>query len=358
MRSKAVDVHVVPVGALSAAELGRWSAIQRSADELASPYFRPEFTQIVADVRDDAYVALLEPGGEAQGFFPYLRGRFGIGQPIGSLLSDYHGVIASPDVTVPDGRALIAACGLRLWRFHCLPADQLAFQRHARELRASHVIDLSDGYEAYREARRQAGRGTISKVERKERRLERECGTVSFMQHCTDVESLEALFEWKSAQYRRTARPDLIARPWVQRVLRRVHASQTPLFAGVLSTLHVDGRLIAAHLGMRSDRTLHYWFPAYDPSFARYSPGLILLLRIARSAPGSGLTRIDLGVGETEFKLKLSNADVKLSAGVVETPSLVAGAFRSREAATAVARRSALAREVRRRVYRGRSAIL
>jgi hypothetical protein len=60
---------------------------------LVSPYLSPEFTQLMAAVRDDVFVAVLEQQGEAVGYFPYQRGALRIGKPVGGVMS---GVAVAP----------------------------------------------------------------------------------------------------------------------------------------------------------------------------------------------------------------------------------------------------------------------
>jgi CelD/BcsL family acetyltransferase involved in cellulose biosynthesis len=105
---------------------------------------------------------------------------------------------------------------------------------------------------------------------------------------------------------------------------------------------------VAVHLGLRSGPVCHSWFPAYDPRFAAYSPGLILLLRLAESAPQAGITTIDLGSGGYEFKRTLANRSVATAAGAVELPSLAAAAGRSRRLAKSLVRRATIAPRIRR----------
>jgi hypothetical protein len=85
----------------------------------------------------------------------------------------------------------------------------------------------------------------------------------------------------------------------------------------MLSVLSVDGRVIAAHMGMRSRSDWHYWFPSYDHEFARFSPGLLLLLKMAEAAPAMGISRIDLGKGESQYKNRLGSAETMISEGSV-----------------------------------------
>jgi CelD/BcsL family acetyltransferase involved in cellulose biosynthesis len=89
----------------------------------------------------------------------------------------------------------------------------------------------------------------------------------------------------------------------------------------MLSLLYAGKQLVAGHLGMRSRTVWHYWFPAYDRQFAKFSPGLILLLKMAQEAEELGLRCIDLGTGLTLYKRRLMNAAVSVAEGSVERSS-------------------------------------
>jgi CelD/BcsL family acetyltransferase involved in cellulose biosynthesis len=342
-------VRVVPASSLAPPELARWSEIQGASPALASPYFCPQFTSIVATQRPDSQVGILEDGGAIVGFFPFQRGRLGMGHPIGSILSDYHGVVAADDVSF-DARGLLRGCGLKTWDFHHLLASQTAFASSHRELRRSSIINLSGGFEAYAQGKRQAGGSTLATLGRKTRKLEREHGEIRFVAHTADTDALEILMRWKSEQYARTGAVDILAQGWIAEVLRQVQATQSDGFAGMLSVLYVAEKPAAVHLGMRSSSVWHYWFPAYDASLYRYSPGLILLARMAEHAPTIGVTALDLGASEAEYKTNLMNDGVALAAGIVETPSLAAAGARADAALRSVVRASNLAPKARRLV--------
>jgi CelD/BcsL family acetyltransferase involved in cellulose biosynthesis len=94
--------------------------------------------------------------------------------------------------------------------------------------------------------------------------------------------------------------------------------TETTEFAGMLSALYAGGELVAAHMGMRSRTCWHYWYPAFDPRLARYQPGLVLLLEMARHAADLGVTRIDLGAGDEHYKVRLANASDLVARGRVE----------------------------------------
>ena len=89
----------------------------------------------------------------------------------------------------------------------------------------------------------------------------------------------------------------------------------------MLSLLYAGERLVAGHLGMRGQFVWHYWLPSYDPEMAKYSPGIILLLKMAEHASRVGIHTIDLGLGMSLYKQRLMSDSVTLAGGSVELPS-------------------------------------
>jgi CelD/BcsL family acetyltransferase involved in cellulose biosynthesis len=141
------------------------------------------------------------------------------------------------------------------------------------------------------------------------------------------------MFEWKSEQYRRTGLTDAFGVPWPGELLRRLMDIETPGFAGACSVLRAGGEIVAVHAGMRSRGVLHWWFPTYNAVHAAYSPGILLLLRIAAAASALGIQRIDLGKGDARYKRSLMTGAAALREGFVELPSLAATARRLRRLA-------------------------
>src|SRR5262249_28846869 len=133
--------------------------------------------------------------------------------------------------------------------------------------------------------------------------------------------ALQKILAWKSQQYIRTGNGDVFALSWIRATVERIHGMQTEGFSGMLSLLYLGDQLAAGHLSMRSGSICHYWFPAYDREMAKYSPGLILLLKTAQHAPSIGVHTLDLGKGLAEYKERLMNASVPLASGSVEVPS-------------------------------------
>ena len=101
-------------------------------------------------------------------------------------------------------------------------------------------------------------------------------------------------------------------------LLQDLSRTTEPGFKGILSALYFDDRLVAVHFGMMTGQVLHWWFPAYDPSLRKYSPGLILLLETARTAAQQGIERIDLGKGEERYKLSFMTGSQTVYEGSVD----------------------------------------
>ena len=297
----------------------RWREIQESDPALASPYLCPELTAAAAAVRDDVYVGILHEEGEIAGFLPFQRGEDGDGTVVAAGVSDYQAVVVPPGMrwTAED---LLRGCGLRSWSFTYLVPGQEPFHPFHDQTFTFAAMDLSRGYAAWAEERRAAGSRLIKDTTRHRRRLEREAGPLRFELDVADRSVLHDLMRWKSAQYQRTGKTDWFAIPWVRDLLEALHATRSDTFSGLLSALWAGDRLIAAHFGIRSRHVWHWWYPAYDRSLARHSPGLVLDLLMAEQAPALGIRRIDLGK-VCEHKKRLMNATYEMARGVARIES-------------------------------------
>jgi CelD/BcsL family acetyltransferase involved in cellulose biosynthesis len=312
-----MKIRTVSGGELGSIEKQTWSAIQLAGDRsFSSPYLCPEFTAAVAAARDDIYVGVLEDGNRIVGFFPFQLQEPGVANPAIERLADYEAVIVAPEVPW-TAEELLRGCGLKEWRFEALIRSQVQFHPHHRKHFHSPIIELSRGFAGYANDILKSGSELIGKIAAQRRRLERDHGPVRYEADDPDITTLAWLMICKSQQYRRTLATDHFEKPWFRKVLERVHAEQGENFAGILSVLYAGEQIVAAHLGLRSRRAWHYWFPCYDASFDRYSPGSILLMEMAKSAERLGLRHIDLGRGIQDYKLRFRNDGIALAAGKV-----------------------------------------
>jgi CelD/BcsL family acetyltransferase involved in cellulose biosynthesis len=117
---------------------------------------------------------------------------------------------------------------------------------------------------------------------------------------------------------------------------------------GTLSVLYAKGEVVAGHFGLRSKTTWHWWFPAYNPQFEKYSPGLILILKMLENIAQSGTNIIDFGKGDQDYKLHLMNGSIAVAEGSVEVSTALSLARSLKQGAKECLRRApALDRMVR-----------
>jgi CelD/BcsL family acetyltransferase involved in cellulose biosynthesis len=308
-------------GKLTRAEWNLWDRWQQEQPALESPYFRPEFTQAVAAVRDDVEIAVLEHSSTPVGFFPFQRGAFNLGRPIGGKLNDFHGPITHPDLdfNVSD---LIAGCRLSAWDFDHLVDPQGRFGKHVSDVDASPYIDLTAGFAAYCEQRKQAGSEVIRKTISRGRKFQNEVGPLRFEWNSRHEQVLPHLIRWKVEQFQRTGFMNLFAFEWTETLLRRIHGQHTPGLSAQISVLWNGETPLAIAYSLRSFHVAHAWFVAYDPTYATYSPGMILFLKMAEEGARQGVQRLHLGAGDQRFKQSLASGSVSVAVGTIESKSL------------------------------------
>jgi len=318
-----MQISVVRPDELGAGEVDAWHGMQDRDELLANPFLCPEFAITIGRFRPCARVAVLSDGTGPVGFFPFERGRLGGATAIGMGLSDCQGLVHAPGADW-DAEELLRKCGIAAWHFDHLVAGQRPFARYQAATAASPVMDLADGFAGYAEAARERSPRFWKDLGRKTRKLEREVGALKLSVDAADASDLRVLMRWKSEQYQRTGRADRFDQSWVVSVVEDLMAYRTGRFRGVLSVLYAGGTPVAGHFGVAYGGVLAEWFPAYGTEFARYSPGLIQLVRMAEDAAAIGVRAIDLGKGEMRYKDELKSYELTVAEGTVLRPSALA----------------------------------
>ncbi len=301
---------------MGTAEIAAWESLQASAPSCQSPFLSPHFALAVDDARGDALVAIVRDGERAACFLPFHRTVTRRGRPIGTKLNDAQGAIADPALSW-SAVELLRGAGLRSFGFDHLVPGQAQLDGYVRFTEPSPVLDLSGGFDAYVERQRALGRGGPRDAMTKRRRLERRA-SVRVVIDERDPGVLRELFRLKSGQFRATGAVDALGIGWVAATLERLADMRTEHFSGLVSALYADDALIAVHLGLRHRGTLHYWFPAYDPEWSRYSPGSVLLLEMAEAMASEGVDTFDLGKGREGYKERFAGGDYPVGGGSIE----------------------------------------
>lgn len=298
-------------------ELAAWRQLLVDNREFRSPFFSPGYTQLVSRCVNGVMVGLLKRQKQVVGVFPFQLEDEHLACPVGTVFCDYQAVITAKD-TPWSVEELLEVLNLKQWRFDHALAHQAQWQKYKQCQDVSWSIDLSNGFSAYEAQMRQSKRKQLAETRRKKRLIEREVGPLSFVAHEVNEEHLDRMLQWKSAQWARSGWPGRYIDAWERQLMHELMHTEQADFAGLFTILKANEQPIAMHLGMRSVSTWHYWTTAYDPAFRRYSPGIIMLVEMLRHAPEMGLTEMDLGKEDFEYKRRLHTHLISLCEGVAK----------------------------------------
>jgi CelD/BcsL family acetyltransferase involved in cellulose biosynthesis len=114
----------------------------------------------------------------------------------------------------------------------------------------------------------------------------------------------ERLFELKRRKYQRTATPDFLAAPGVERFYREMTSPSRLGTISHLAALTIGDTVASAHLGFIGRGRFYYIFPAYDTQFGRYRVGHLLLQHLIDQSAAQDFDTFDLGIGDASYKNK------------------------------------------------------
>ena len=300
--------------ALSAAELEKWRLVRESDPALDSPFFHPAFAGAVDAVFGNVQVAINE---DRQVWFP-LQVRRRVAWPVLTPGADFQGPIAPPGIRF-DPHELVRDTGLRALQFKFLHERCTEFDPWIQERQESPFLDVTGGLEGYLARVGKQGRHKMKRVTNK---ASRELRDVRLVWDSEDAGLLDQLIEMKRGQYESTGAYDFFARPRNRELVHQLAKTSVDGFEGVLSAVYADDTLLAAHFGLRDRHVLHWWFPVFSRQHSHVSPGWILLRELIAAAPTNGVTRIDLGVGDEDYKLRSMTDSVFVCEGEVTATAL------------------------------------
>ena len=292
------EVEVVRPAELSEDDHVTWRRYAESST-LRTPYLSVEYALAAEGLVPEAKVAVVHQRGRLCGFLPFQRrGRRVL--PMAAPLTDYHGPLAEPGLEL-DLDALARAVGHRPFEFTGLIASQAPAGARSR---AAMRADVSTGYQAYVAARPRAAK-FIAARNKGTRALARELGPIRFEADDADASAFDFVIARKREQYRNSGYHDVFGCGWTERFLRRLWEGRTPGFGLRLCTLRAGEHLLAASLDLFGDRVRHVWFPAYDPTHHRFSPGALLTHAALHStAEDPTIDTVDFGTEGEAYKAR------------------------------------------------------
>lgn len=310
-----MEVEVIKGSELSDDMKSLWQYYQLSNVNLSNPFFSHEFVSIVSSCRNNIYIALIIEDGDIIGFFPFNKGRFGLASPVGGAMSDYHGYISNRDINFRTDD-ILKKSGISRWSFDHLISQQTKSFSSEVTIEPSPIIDISSGYEDYKNGIRNSGSKILNEIGRKQRKLEKEIGPIRVELCSKSLSELNICIEGKKKQYIESGLVDPFIQSWTVDMLEKIQAHESSHFSGMLTVLYAGDKVVATHMGMRTENVWHWWFPTYDHDFAKYSPGLIILASIINGACDFGMNHIDIGKGSSRYKNSMKNNEVMVAKGV------------------------------------------
>ena len=89
-----------------------------------------------------------------------------------------------------------------------------------------------------------------------------------------------------------------------------------------MAAMHAGDKLVAIEFSLHAGRHYHFWFPAYEPTLARCSPGILLSMDTMRLAAAEGFRVFDFGFEGETYKKYFVNARQTVREAVVMQPGV------------------------------------
>jgi CelD/BcsL family acetyltransferase involved in cellulose biosynthesis len=306
------DIEIIQPDALRPDDRAAWDALRAAGPGLDHPYLDPRYA-LAAAKTPGAALAVFRRNGVAVGFFPFQR-RGRLIQPLGAPLTDYHGVIAAAGEGLDPATVARRLGGVLRVGGWMAPSAAPGFR-----VRTRMATDVSGGRDALVQRLEQRSHRFFKNMRRLRRGFDSEHGEAVFTWDERDPAVLDWIIAHKRDQYRRSRRHDVFACGWTAELLHTLLATRSADFGLRLSSLRTAaGQLVAAEASLDDGRTLHLWFPTYDPAFARHGVGTLLTRLEMEQAAENGYRLVDFGAGDEGYKTALAEPSGAVFEGVAE----------------------------------------
>jgi hypothetical protein len=133
---------------------------------------------------------------------------------------------------------------------------------------------------------------------RREKILTRDFGPLVYEFDDRDPDTFDTCVRWKRQQFLASGAPDPFTDPRHEQLFRGL----VDAGLGRVSSLRAGDRIVAAHIGLEWDDTVHWWLPTYDEDARSASPGRLLLQWVLRLSYDRGDPAFDFLRGSTFYK--------------------------------------------------------
>lgn len=300
---------------MSDVDWSAWADMREENPELRSPYFHPDYTCLLSELRPDVrIVCQYNPDGTPKAFLPIQGQRFA--RPVGAPMSDYHAIVTNSAEVTYD--TLLSNSGIGAYHYSC--ATDLSRLRRPHILATSQTaaIDIKTTAEAWREERDGSYRRHLKSNRRRTRKAEDIVGPKRIELFSRDIDVYASLLKWKREKFAQTGKYDVLSADWTQALIRTLWERGPK--AGLRCDMHAlyfGNELAAIDLGLTDGDVFHSWMVAYNDDFSEYAPGIQLLEGLIDATPETGYRRIDMGEGLDGYKRHYASASRDVASGLV-----------------------------------------
>ena len=294
-----------------------WAHMRAANPALISPYFHPDYTRQIAKLRKDVKVICHYENGQAQAFLPFQGRRFA--RPVGSPMSDYHGIVTSAEqVTALSYEDILQ--NTSIGAMHFSSAVDLSALRSPQILgqQETAALDINETGDKWRETRDSSYRRHLKSTRRRIRKAEEDIGQRRFVYKSRDIDVFRQLIDWKVQKFTETGKYNVLSADWTMALIRSLW--EQPSENGLRNDMHVlyfGDEIAAIDLGLTDGHVFHSWIVAYNSDFHSYAPGIQLMEGLIDAAPDLGYKRIDLGAGLDGYKKQYSTHGQIVASGLV-----------------------------------------
>lgn len=307
-------IDICELADLTGEQRALWQDFRTQDISLQTPFLSLGYLELCERSGSDVRICVICRDGEDIAFFPFEAVDNDTARPIGSYFNDYQAILCHSSAQIHLENILERTWLKEIKLDHFLHAERRVYHQPA-VCDVSWLVELDSGYSEYRKTLTASQLRNAHKVIDARRRLEDRHGALEFRANFQSSELLETLMHWKSEQWSRAGWHGRFTAEWERRLMYDLMSQKSRDFSGIFSGVFLGGEPLALHLGLGSFNTWHYWTTGYDVSsrFSKYSPGLIMLHEMIRSAPMLIYSRLDLGRGELKYKWDVANATQKVS---------------------------------------------
>ncbi len=289
------------------------NAIRDGQDIFRSPFFSSEFTRVVAAARDDVSLFVGETASSLEYYCPLHVTRSGTARGIGCSFSDRNGIVTAPQADF-DLVDLCQVQNIQQFISNGYISEILPNAHHFKTM-YNNETHLDGNYAHFYETQRKRHPSHFKRLRRLRRKLDKDFSDVEFRFDDKRDATFEALMTMKREQYLRSGKHDVLRPDWVQRMFSELRNLSNDRLRLRLSSLFVDGKLVAAELNMQSEETLHGWIVAFDTEYGKYSPGNLLTQFILENMTSFDLDYYDSGIDGDHYKKYITNVRTPLAVG-------------------------------------------